>query len=123
MALMRIYRDAWAEAGHTGKPKLMMAVMMYCHEDRDEAMRIAKPRVEGHFTSIANAMSEYAGIFGHGIRDRGKVPLDARLGDTHGFVTVLVAIHHDCHHKFGFPRMTRFRPGVAIDPHQRHRWR
>ena len=61
MALMKIYRDAWAEAGHAGKPKLMMAVMMYCHEDRDEAMRIAKPRVEGHFTSIADAMSEYAG--------------------------------------------------------------
>ena len=61
MALMKIYRDAWAEAGHAGKPKLMMAVMMYCHEDRDEAMRIAKPRVEGHFASIADAMSEYAG--------------------------------------------------------------
>ena len=61
VALMKIYRDAWAEAGHAGKPKLMMAVMMYCHKDRDEAMRIAKPRVEGHFTSIANAMSEYAG--------------------------------------------------------------
>ena len=61
MALMKIYRDAWAEAGHPGNPKLMMAVMMYCHEDRDEAMRIAKPRVEGHFSSIADAMSEYGG--------------------------------------------------------------
>ena len=58
MALMKIYRDAWAKRVMR-KPKLMMAVMMYCHEDRDEAMRIAKPRVEA-FTSIADAMSEYA---------------------------------------------------------------
>ena len=47
MALMKIYRDAWAEAGHAGKPKIMMAVMMYCHEDRDEAMRIGQASRRG----------------------------------------------------------------------------
>ena len=60
MALMQTYRDAWLEAGHPGKPKIMMAVFMYCHEDRNEAIRIAKPRVEGHFAAIVDAMSEYA---------------------------------------------------------------
>ncbi len=59
LASMKIYRDAWAKAGHPGKPKLIMAVMTYCHKDRDEAMRIAKPRVEGHLAAIADAMSEY----------------------------------------------------------------
>ena len=45
MALMKIYRDAWTEAGHPGKPRLMMAVMMYCHVVGDEDKRIAKPHV------------------------------------------------------------------------------
>ena len=41
----------------------MMAVMMYCHEDRDEAMRIAKPRVEA-LTSIADAVGYVGASFG-----------------------------------------------------------
>jgi len=60
MALMRIYREAWMTAGHTGKPKLLMAVFMYCHEDRETAMRIARPRLERHFAAIVDAMSEYS---------------------------------------------------------------
>jgi len=59
--LVQIYRDAWQAAGHAGKPKVMLAVFMYCHEDREEAIRIAKPRIERHFKSIADAMSEHAG--------------------------------------------------------------
>jgi len=60
IALLDSYRAAWAEAGHPGKPKLMMAVFMFCDEDRDKALAIAKPRVEGHFAAIADAMVEYA---------------------------------------------------------------
>ena len=60
IASMQIYRDAWQKAGHTGKPKLLMAVFMYCHEDREIAISIAKPRVENHFAAIVDAMSEYA---------------------------------------------------------------
>lgn len=59
IALMESYREAWREAGHAGDPKIMMAVFLMCHEDRDEAMRIAKPRVEGHFAAIVDAMAEY----------------------------------------------------------------
>ena len=59
IALLDGYRNAWANAGHTGKPKVMMAVFMFCHEDRDEAVRIAKPRVEGHFAAIVDAMAEF----------------------------------------------------------------
>jgi alkanesulfonate monooxygenase SsuD/methylene tetrahydromethanopterin reductase-like flavin-dependent oxidoreductase (luciferase family) len=34
---------------------------MYCHEDREQAIAVAKPRIERHFGSIADAMSEHAG--------------------------------------------------------------
>ena len=56
---MQIYRDSWKKAGHTGKPKLLMAVFMYCHEKKDIAMRVAKLGVENHFAAIVDAMSEY----------------------------------------------------------------
>lgn len=59
IALLEEYRSAWKAAGHAGKPRMMMAVFMYCHEDREEALRVAKPRVEGHFAAIADAMNEY----------------------------------------------------------------
>ncbi len=58
--LVRIYREAWAEAGHPGKPTVMLAVFMFCHEDRQEAVRIAKPRIERHFASIVDATAGYA---------------------------------------------------------------
>jgi alkanesulfonate monooxygenase SsuD/methylene tetrahydromethanopterin reductase-like flavin-dependent oxidoreductase (luciferase family) len=59
--LVQIYREAWQAARHAGPPKVMLAVSMFCHEDREEAIRIAKPRIERHFKSIADAMSEHAG--------------------------------------------------------------
>jgi alkanesulfonate monooxygenase SsuD/methylene tetrahydromethanopterin reductase-like flavin-dependent oxidoreductase (luciferase family) len=59
--LVQIYREAWSAAGHAGNPKVMLACFMYCHEDREQAIGIAKPRIERHFRSIADAMSEHAG--------------------------------------------------------------
>jgi alkanesulfonate monooxygenase SsuD/methylene tetrahydromethanopterin reductase-like flavin-dependent oxidoreductase (luciferase family) len=59
IALLETYRDAWTKANHPGKPKMMMAVFMFCHEDGDEARRIAKPHIEGHFAQIVDAMMEY----------------------------------------------------------------
>ena len=58
--LVQIYKEAWKKAGHPGKPRVMFAMFMYCHEDREEAIRIAKPRIERHFDSIYDAMSEHA---------------------------------------------------------------
>ena len=58
--LVQIYKEAWKKAGHSGKPRVMFAMFMYCHEDREEAIRIAKPRIERHFDSIYDAMSEHA---------------------------------------------------------------
>ena len=39
----------------------MLAVFMYCHVDREEAIRIAKPRIERHFRSAGDAAAEHAG--------------------------------------------------------------
>jgi alkanesulfonate monooxygenase SsuD/methylene tetrahydromethanopterin reductase-like flavin-dependent oxidoreductase (luciferase family) len=58
--LVEIYREAWKEAGHAGRPRVMLAVFMFCHEDREVAVRLAKPRIERHFDSIADAMTDYA---------------------------------------------------------------
>lgn len=59
--LVQVYREAWKSAGHPGKPKVMLACFMYCDEDRARAIEIAKPRIERHFHSIADAMAEHAG--------------------------------------------------------------
>lgn len=60
IGLMDSYRNAWKGAGHAGKPRIMMAVFMFCHEDGGEALRIAKPNVEAHFGAIVDSMQEYA---------------------------------------------------------------
>ena len=60
IALLEVYREAWAKAGHQGKPRMMMAVFMFCDEDGDKARQIAKPHIEGHFAQIADAMMEYS---------------------------------------------------------------
>lgn len=59
MEMMGTYREAYRSAGHPGDPQVMMAVYMYCRENRDDAYRIAKHGVEGHFASIVDAMEEY----------------------------------------------------------------
>jgi alkanesulfonate monooxygenase SsuD/methylene tetrahydromethanopterin reductase-like flavin-dependent oxidoreductase (luciferase family) len=59
--LVQIYREAWRAAGHKGKPQIMLATFMTCHEDRERAIELAKPRIERHFQSIAEAMAEHAG--------------------------------------------------------------
>jgi len=60
IGLMDTYRNAWKKAGHAGRPRIMMAVFMFCHEDGHEALRIAKPNVEAHFGAIVDSMKEYA---------------------------------------------------------------
>jgi len=60
IGLMDTYRGAWKDAGHEGKPQVMMAVFMFCDEDRDTAFAIAKPNVEAHFAAIVDGMAEYA---------------------------------------------------------------
>ena len=60
IALLETYRKAWKQSKHEGKPKIMMAVFMFCDEDPEKAHRIAKPYIEGHFAQIVDAMEEYS---------------------------------------------------------------
>ena len=57
--LVEIYRENWRSAGHKGQPRIMLAVFIYCHEDRAEAVRIAKGPIERHFESICDAVQEF----------------------------------------------------------------
>jgi alkanesulfonate monooxygenase SsuD/methylene tetrahydromethanopterin reductase-like flavin-dependent oxidoreductase (luciferase family) len=57
--LVGIYRENWRSAGHKGDPRIMLAVFIYCHEDREEAKRIARGPIERHFESICVAVAEY----------------------------------------------------------------
>ena len=52
---IRVYRDAWQEAGHPGQGRIALGFHMFCHEDRDEAFRIARPNVDAYFRSLVAA--------------------------------------------------------------------
>lgn len=55
--LLDIYHDAWKSAGHPGKGRTMLAFHMMCHEDHDEAVRIARDPVDRYFSSLVEAAS------------------------------------------------------------------
>ncbi|MFT5439747.1 MAG: alkanesulfonate monooxygenase SsuD [Alphaproteobacteria bacterium] len=57
--LLGIYREAWNSAGHPGKPRIMLAFHLLCHEDRDEAMRIARAPVKKYFDMLVDAASDW----------------------------------------------------------------
>jgi alkanesulfonate monooxygenase SsuD/methylene tetrahydromethanopterin reductase-like flavin-dependent oxidoreductase (luciferase family) len=40
--LIRLYRDAWTEAGHSGRGRVMMAFHMFCHRDHQRALDMAR---------------------------------------------------------------------------------
>jgi alkanesulfonate monooxygenase SsuD/methylene tetrahydromethanopterin reductase-like flavin-dependent oxidoreductase (luciferase family) len=55
-----IYREAWKSAGHPGEGRVMLAFFMLCHEDREEAMRIAREPVDRYFSSLCEAAGDWA---------------------------------------------------------------
>ena len=57
--LIGIYRDAWAEAGHEGKGRIMLAFHMYCHEDREEARRIARDPLNRYLKALVDAAKDW----------------------------------------------------------------
>ena len=50
-----MYRDAWREAGHEGQGRIALGFHMFCHEDREEAHRIARPNIDAYFRSLVAA--------------------------------------------------------------------
>jgi alkanesulfonate monooxygenase SsuD/methylene tetrahydromethanopterin reductase-like flavin-dependent oxidoreductase (luciferase family) len=57
--LIRLYRESWRQAGHPGHGRVMMAFHMFCHEDRDTAIRIAKAPLERYLKSLVTAASAW----------------------------------------------------------------
>jgi len=57
--LVGIYRDAWKAAGHPGNGRVMLAFHMFCHEDHDTAVRIAKDPLNRYLKSLVGAASHW----------------------------------------------------------------
>ncbi|MEX2454844.1 MAG: LLM class flavin-dependent oxidoreductase [Rhodospirillaceae bacterium] len=57
--LIGIYRDAWKEAGHAGEGRVMLAFHMYCHEDRKEAVRIARDPLNRYLKALVDAAKDW----------------------------------------------------------------
>jgi alkanesulfonate monooxygenase SsuD/methylene tetrahydromethanopterin reductase-like flavin-dependent oxidoreductase (luciferase family) len=57
--LIALYRDAWRAAGHPGNGRVMLAFHMFCHEDGDEAVRIARAPLNRYLRSLADAASDW----------------------------------------------------------------
>ena len=57
--LIAIYREAWKSAGHAGEGRTMLAFHMYCHEDAEEAARIAREPLNRYLKSLVNAASDW----------------------------------------------------------------
>ena len=55
--LISIYREAWKSAGHDGDGRIMLAFHMFCHEDAEEAARIARDPLNRYLKSLVDAAS------------------------------------------------------------------
>ena len=55
------YRESWQEAGHPGQGRVALAFHMFCHQDREEAHRIAGPNVDRYLQSLVKAAEKDAG--------------------------------------------------------------
>lgn len=59
--LLGLYRDAWASAGHPGRGRVMLAHHMFCHEDREAAVEIARGPLNRYLKSLVDAASDWTG--------------------------------------------------------------
>ena len=58
---IQVYRDAWRVAGHPGEGRIALGFHMFCHEDREQAHRIARPNVNAYFRSLVAAVELNSG--------------------------------------------------------------
>lgn len=59
--VMGAYRQAWQQAGHGGRGVIALGFHMFCHQDREEAYRIARPNIDAYFRSLVAAAELDAG--------------------------------------------------------------
>jgi alkanesulfonate monooxygenase SsuD/methylene tetrahydromethanopterin reductase-like flavin-dependent oxidoreductase (luciferase family) len=72
------YQEAWRQAGHSGNGKIALGFHMFCHEDREEAHRIAKPNINAYFESLVSAAERDSG-WGAGTSSRDYPGYDSHL--------------------------------------------
>jgi natural product biosynthesis luciferase-like monooxygenase protein len=60
--LLLLYRNAWREAGHKGRGRVMLAFHMFCHENRDTAWEIAREPMNRYLRSIVEAASDWTTV-------------------------------------------------------------
>ena len=58
---IEVYREAWREAVHPGQGRIALGFHMFCHEDREEACRIAQPNIDAYFASLVAAAEQDSG--------------------------------------------------------------
>jgi alkanesulfonate monooxygenase SsuD/methylene tetrahydromethanopterin reductase-like flavin-dependent oxidoreductase (luciferase family) len=58
--LIATYRETWKEAGHPGEGRVMLAFHMFCHEDREEAVRISREPLNLYLQALVEAASDWA---------------------------------------------------------------
>ncbi|HVO14900.1 MAG TPA: LLM class flavin-dependent oxidoreductase [Alphaproteobacteria bacterium] len=59
--LIGLYRDAWRSAGHPGKGRVMLAFHMFCHEDHERAVAIARDPLNCYLKTLVRAASDWTG--------------------------------------------------------------
>ncbi len=57
--LLDAYREARAASGHEGPGSVMLAFHMLCHEDQQEAERLARGPIERYLRSLVDAASDW----------------------------------------------------------------
>lgn len=57
--LIGIYRHAWAEAGHPGRGRVMMAFHMFCHPDRKQAIDIAREPLNRYLKRLVDGAQHW----------------------------------------------------------------
>ena len=55
--LIKIYRNAWKVSGQEGQGKVMLAHHMFCHEDHQRALEIARDPLNRYLKSLVDAAS------------------------------------------------------------------
>ena len=59
--LIGLYRDAWKSAGHKGKGRVMLAFHMFCDDDHDRAVAVARDPLNRYLQTLVSAASDWTG--------------------------------------------------------------
>ncbi len=59
--LIGTYREAWQQAGHPGRGRVMLAFHMFCAESEELAVAVARDPLNGYLASLIDAASDWTG--------------------------------------------------------------